>query len=92
MENLNFSNKKGSAILVYFMIGIVFFFLALALSNPLKEIVTSDNVMGANGLDCSNASISNQNKAICTGIDIMPPIFMATVFGLAGILIARVLI
>lgn len=93
MENQNsFKGKKGSAILVYFMIGIVFFFLALALSNPLKEVVTGENVMGANGLNCSSDLISNQNKAICTGLDIMSPIFIATIFGLGGILISKVLL
>lgn len=84
-------NKKGVAILVYFMLGIMFFLVGLALSAPLQEVVGGDNVMGADGLNCSNPSISNQDKAVCTSVDVIPPIYIAILFGLGGMLIARVI-
>lgn len=85
-------NKKGVAILVYFMIGILFFLLALALSGPLQEVVDSDNVMGTDGLNCSNTTISDQDKANCMSVDVMPPIYIAIILGLGAMLVARVIL
>ena len=85
------SSKRGSAIIVYFMIGVLTFLVALALAAPTQEITNSDNVMGADGLDCSNESITNQDKAVCISIDIIPPIYTAILFGLGAMLVTRIL-
>ena len=84
-------NKKGVALLVYFMMGVVFFILGLALAGVSTDIVNDDKVMGADGLDCSNESISNQDKATCRSVEIQFPIYIAVIFGLAGMLLTRIL-
>ena len=85
-------NKRGVAVLVYFMLGVVFFLVGLALSSPLNEIIGGDDVMGSNGLDCANESISNQDKANCKGVEIIPPVYIAVILGLGSMLIARIII
>lgn len=84
-------NKRGVAVLVSFMVGVVFFLLGLALAGVSTEIVSDDKVMGVDGLNCANESISNQEKANCRGTEIIFPIYIAVVFGLAAMLIAGVL-
>ena len=85
-------NKRGVAIIFYFMLGITFFVIGLALSSPLNEIVGGDDVMGSNGLDCANESISNQDKANCKSIEITYPVYIAVIFGLGGMLLSRILL
>ena len=84
-------NKKGVAVLVSFMMGIVFFLLGLALAGVSTDIVSDDKVMGANGLDCANESISNQDKANCRGTEILFPVYIAVIFGLAAMLVTGIL-
>lgn len=78
-------NKRGLAVFVALMLGIVFFILGLALSPALVDVATESMTQ----LDCTNAgnNISNYNKGVCTQIDFFAPLFMGTLFGLAGILI-----
>ena len=85
-------NKKGQVAFVSLMIGIVLFILALALAPPLNQVVTGDDVMGVNGLDCSNASISNQDKAICTETDTIQPLWFFVVAGLGILAIGKVIL
>ena len=85
---MGFKNKKGSTIFFIFMMGIIFFVLGMALANPLKE--TLDEARGVDGLDCNNASISNQYKAYCTSVDIFLPLFVGLIFGLGGMLIGGI--
>jgi len=80
-------NKNGFAGFYVLMLGIVCFVLGLALSPAVKEIITSDTVMGANGMNCSAVDISNQDKAICTSLDLFIPLFSGVIFGLAGMLL-----
>lgn len=89
---LSLNSSKGSAVLVYFMIGVLFFVIGLAIAAPLTQVVTGDKVMGADGLNCSNPNITNYYKGVCMSTDILPPIFIAVIFGLAGILISKILI
>ena len=84
-------NKKGVAVIFSFMMGVVFFLLGLALAGVSTDIVNDDKVMGANGLDCANESISNQDKANCRGTEIIFPIYIAVVFGLAAMMITGIL-
>ncbi len=79
-------NKKGIAVFIYFMMGVLFFVLGLALAPALTE--NSDEVR--EDLDCSNESISNQNKAICYQVDVISPVFIGVIFGIAGIAITRI--
>lgn len=80
-------NNKGAAVLVYFMLGVVFFILGMALAPALTQTTGE----GRTQLDCSNSSISNQDKAVCTQLDSIPPFFVGLVFGLAGIIIGRII-
>lgn len=85
-------NLRGQAGFVTLMLGVVFFVLGMALTPPLNEAIHGDNVMGNNGLDCSNSSISNQNKAICSQTDFFPPVFGGVIFGLGAMLLGRAFI
>jgi hypothetical protein len=80
-------NKRGSAFFVYFMLGIVFFLLGLALAPALTQTTGEAQTE----LDCSNESISNQNKAVCYQTDSMAPLFIGAIFGFAGIILGRLL-
>lgn len=82
-------NKKGQVGFVSLMIGILIFVLALALIFPFNEVVTGDDVMGENGLDCDNESISNQDKAGCMSVDTMQPLWFFVLIGLGGLAIWR---
>lgn len=77
-------NKRGYTIFFSIMLGVIFFVLGLALANPLKETIVESR--GVSYLDCTNSSISDQNKAVCTSLDIMQPLYIGVIFGLAGLL------
>lgn len=84
-------NKKGQAnIFVALMLGILFFLIGLAIAPALTEI--SNEARDNTNLDCANTSITNQDKAICVQIDTMPPLYVGIIFGLAGLLIGRVIV
>ena len=67
------------------MLGIVFILLALALMPGAREVTTE--AMNSSQIDCFNESISDQNKAVCDSIDIMPFLYGVAIVGLAGILL-----
>jgi len=78
--------KRGVGNLFFIiMIGLVFILLALALTPGLRE-VTNDS-MNSSQLDCANESISDQNKAVCDSVDIMPFLYGVAIVGLAGLLL-----
>ena len=83
-------NKKGSNVFVYLMIGITFFVLGLALTPAITDI--TNEATSTTQLNCSDDSISDQNKAVCTSLDIQPFLFFGTVMGLAGIILAGAVI
>lgn len=80
-------DKRGQIVFVYFMIGVLFFVLGMAIAPALTD--TSNEVQG--NLDCDNASISNQDKSVCYQVDSMAPLFIGVIFGFGGILLARVM-
>lgn len=80
-------NKKGSTVFFLLMLGIIFFLLALALAPSLVQ--TSNEARTQ--LDCTNVSISNQDKANCYQIDSIPPMYVGLIFGLGGLILARLL-
>jgi hypothetical protein len=84
-------NKKGQVAFVYFMIGILFFLLGLVLAPALNEVIQGDDVRNSTELDCSNSSISNQNKAICYQVDTFTPLLIGLLFGFVGIIFGRLI-
>jgi hypothetical protein len=81
-------DKRGSTIFVFLMLGVVFFILGMALAPGLQQV--TEEAMGADQLDCNNASISNQDKAVCTSVDFMQPFYVGIVFGLASVLLGGI--
>ena len=79
-------SKRGSTVFVFLMIGVVFILMALALSPGLRT-VTNESMSSAE-LNCSNSSISDQDQAVCTSLDIMPFLYMGVLLGLAGLILS----
>lgn len=78
-------NKKGFTFFYALMIGVVFFLLGMALTPALSQFIDySTNTLEFN---CSNETLSQQNKAVCTQIDYMQFLFTGLMFGLAGFII-----
>jgi hypothetical protein len=80
-------NKKANTLFVMLMLGVLFFLLGLALSPALQDI--TDDARGTTGLNCSSPSITDQQKAICTSVDMQQALFIGVIFGLAGLLLGR---
>ena len=80
--------KKGSSLLVMLMLGVLFFILGLAIAPALSTTV--DEAMSTTELNCSDTSITNQQKAECTSIDVQRFLFIGLIFGMAGILLGAV--
>ena len=81
-------NKKGFTMLYALMMGVLCFILGLALAPALSD--TTASVMSGSQLNCANATISNQDKAVCTQVDLYLPLFTALLFGIAGFIIAGI--
>jgi len=84
----NSSKRAQLSIFVLLMIGVVFFLLGLALTPMLSSV--SSEAMSSSELNCSNSSISDQDKAVCTSIDIQAFLFFGTIMGLGAVLFAGV--
>ena len=80
-------NNKGSAAFVYFMLGVIFFLLGLAIAPGLTETINESR----DNLDCSNSSISNQDKSVCYQMDAVPALWIGIMFGLGGLILARMI-
>lgn len=85
MASLSFNKKAQGNLFFLIMMGVTFIILALALTPSLRE-VTNDS-MDSSQLDCANESISDQNKAVCDSVDIMPFLYSVAILGLVGILL-----
>ena len=78
--------RKGQAFFLLFMVGVCVIILALAFAPVVKEF--NDNSRntttwdGANGLDCSNASISDFQSATCVINDISTASFIGIVIAI----------
>ena len=84
-------NNKGQVSMVAFMIAIVVIIIAMALAFPTRQV--ADNAYNqtyddgrAEGMDCSNSSISDYVKAPCIIADITPAFFIGGLIGLAGLI------
>ncbi len=80
------NNKAQSNVIFLLMIGIVLFVLGLALTPGATQV--TNEAMDSPQLNCSNSTISDQNKAVCTSMDVMPPLYFGTLLGLAGMVLA----
>lgn len=88
-------DAKGQAFLVAIMVAIVFIILALAFAPAIKSFITdarSPSTDTSVGLDCSNSSISNFDKANCVVTDSFLPYFVGfLIFAGGAILGAKLL-
>ena len=89
-------NTKGQAFLIALMIGVVFVIAALAFAPALKTNIDSARNVSSDtsvGLDCSNSSITNFDKASCVIVDLYNPYFIGfLVFIGIAIISAKLLI
>lgn len=83
-------NRRGQVFFVTLMLFVTIIILGLALAPSLKifsdtarNSTTSTNL----GLDCSNTSISNNDKANCVATDLMMPYFIGFIIFMGGALL-----
>ena len=81
-------NKRGATIFFILMMGVVFFLLGLALTPVLTEVTNEATNTGTINCTAGNNTQTDQAKAVCTSIDIQQFLFIATIFGLGGMLLA----
>lgn len=82
-------NKKGQASIFFLiMMGVVFFFLGLALAPALNTTINES--LDDPVLNCSTTT-DDQTKAVCTSMD-MNKLYTGIIFGLAGIILAGAII
>ena len=82
-------SKLGQTTLFAMMIGLVIIILALALAPVISD--SSNRAMNKTnetfnivGMDCTNSSISNFNKAACIATDITPFYFIGVMILIGG--------
>jgi len=90
-------NKKGFTTVFYtFMLALTVVILALALAGPISETVSNvrnETYEGSNvGLNCSDTSISNYDKAACVASDMSIFYFVGGLIFVAGMIIAARLV
>ena len=73
-----------------FMVGMILFFVGLALA-PVLQDVTNENTHNEQ-LNCSAENLTKEDQSACTSMDLFNPYFIGIVFGIAGLLIGRVVI
>ena len=89
-------NNKGQVIFFGLMLCIVIIVMALALAPAIKETV--DNARNSSsgdiqGMDCSNTSISDFDKAACTATDLTMFYFIGGLIFIGGaVLAAKILL
>lgn len=92
MAFIKINDKRGIAVFVAMMLGVIFFILGIALAPSVRSIVDDSLTQ----LNCTtdyltNSSITNQTRAICTQLDFFVPLLTGLLFGFAGVLIAVVI-
>ena len=83
-------NKKGQVMMYGLMLSIVIIILALTFSGTVKYFIdNSRNTTSefGTGLDCSNVSISNFDKAACLSSDISLPFFIGSLIFIGGLVL-----
>ena len=79
--------KKGITVFFVLMMATLFFFLGLALSNPINE-VTQESRTNA---DCTNSSIDSFQKGGCIILDLYSPYLIGFIFALGGAFIGYII-
>jgi hypothetical protein len=88
-------NNRGQTIFFSLMIGIVLFFLGINLAHPLSDVIkdartqTNSSAGVEVALNCSTAT-EYQDKANCVIVDLFLPLFIGTLFGLAGFILTQI--
>lgn len=88
-------NSKGQAIFYTLMVAIVVVIFALATVPALRQnadIALAPSTSETVGLDCSNPSISDYDKANCTIVDLGMPYFFWGLLGIASLILGAKLI
>jgi len=88
-------NKKGSVILYSLMIGLTIIVVALALAPAVQESTErARNVTDGDavGLNCSNDSISNFDKATCVATDLTLFYFVGSLLLIGGVIVGAKII
>jgi len=84
-------NKLGQVTILYaFMLALVIILFAIAIAPALMTFVNdarAPDSASAVGLDCSNSSISNYDKANCVAVDSLLPFTVLFILALAGVVI-----
>ena len=83
-------NKKGSVVIFGLMLGLTIIILTLSLAPVVQEFTEAARNETAGdiaGLDCSNDSISNFNKAACVATDISLFYFIGALIFISGLVI-----
>ena len=87
-------NKRGQTIIYGLMLGLVIILLGLYLAPAVRDFTqgarnttTSESL----GLNCSNDSISNYDKATCLTTDLTLPYFIGAIIFIGGaILVSKI--
>jgi hypothetical protein len=88
-------NNKGSVFIYGMMVGLIIIILGMALApavsqftNGARNTTTADSL----GMNCSNSSISNFDKAACVSTDLTLFYFGAAIIFIGGaIIISRII-
>jgi len=80
-------NKKGQAVMVGMMLGIMLFIAMVQLIGPLKDTIIT--ARDPTNLDCGNSSITTGTKSVCILIDfslfyIVGVVMAAAIGGVVG--------
>lgn len=78
-------NNKGTAVFVYFMIGVLFFLVGMALA-PALTTTTSE---AGDQLNCTTIENSDSNKPVCVQMDVFPTLYVGVLFGFGGVILGR---
>ncbi len=85
---------KGQAAIVALMLAVVIIIVALAFAPVVNQFTkntmnkTSNDLGEVGGMDCTNSSISDSQKAGCWVVDIGQAYFILGMIAIAGIVIA----
>lgn len=88
-------NGRGQVFFFTIMLGIVFIILGLAFAPTIKTF--TDDAMNSTtdtrvGLDCSNSTISDYDKANCVFVDLLNPYFVGFLIFAGGAIVGAKII
>ena len=86
-------NRKAQVPLLMISLAVVVILLAIAFAPAINDVaITASNSSSPTfvGLDCTNASISDFDKANCVAVDAISPYYIGFILFIAGALVAKV--